>query len=93
MAKAITFDEFLKKYKPVINKLNEYAGYDGYMYETFGAEFDRIKDPEKGEHVWTLITGDGDEDCIVPGFHFVNRLGYFLTTVSAEDDDMYVEWE
>lgn len=31
--------------------------------------------------LWTVVTGDDDNWYIVPGYHFVNRLGYIICKV------------
>ena len=37
------------------------------------------------EHIWTLVE-DGDDRVIVSGAHYVNRLGYFATEVSHNNE-------
>jgi len=63
----------------------EDCSFGGAMYETYGEEHDYILsiagDEEKKRHLWTIVEGDGNDDNIVyeSGYHFVNRIGYFLT--------------
>jgi hypothetical protein len=71
-------DAWIAKYKPMRNRLNEDAPYEGTMYETFGAELEYARHAVRRDHVWTLIEGD-DGSFISPGYHLVNRMGYFIT--------------
>lgn len=80
----ITEEEWEATYKPVRNVFDESAVFHGTMYETYGAEFDFIIHAPKN-NVWTWIVGDGASH-IVAGFHFVNRLGYFITEVPWTND-------
>lgn len=91
----ITYDQWVQDYQPELNTLNNSAPYDGLMFETFGYEEDYVRsilaEPNGGLFVWTLMDGDG-VDAIVSGFHWVNRLGYFVTKVPVIGD-VTVEWE
>lgn len=77
--------EWVDKYKPIQNHIDENAAFGGTMFETFGAEYDFVvsQDPAK---VWTYVDGDGGS-CIIDGWHFVNRLGYFITEVPRTTDE------
>ena len=70
------------KYKPIKNKFNNDP--DSYMFETYGEEFEFIKEQDF-THVWTWVTGDMC-DIIVPGIAYVNRFGYYVTEVPWEND-------
>lgn len=76
--KRMQYNTFLKKYKPKENHLDKFAGYGGLMFETFGKELKFVQE-QKGENIWTLIDGEGSKCYIVSGWHYVNRLGYFIT--------------
>lgn len=82
--KTVTFEEFVEQYKPVKNQIETNAPYDGLMFDTFGEELTFVKASDK--FVWTLVDSDNEESYIIPGYHFVNRLGYFLTELPFEDD-------
>jgi hypothetical protein len=58
------------------NHLNPSAPHDGKMFETYGQELEFVKSQEP-DRIWTLVDVDGHES-IVHGFHFVNRIGYFV---------------
>ena len=85
MPRPTDWERFVRKYKPVKNHLDTYASGDGFMFETFGEEEEFIKaQPE--EKIWTLVDADGKE-YIEAGWHFVNRLGYFVTEKSFTSPD------
>ncbi len=89
-------DDFVARYTPMPNVLNENASFDfgdgGCLYETFGSELEYVR-AQAPQHVWTIIETDG-ELAIVSGYHFVNRLGYILTAVNWQaGNDVYVELE
>lgn len=68
-------DAWEAKYKPVHNQFE-----DNDKFETYGEEleFVRAQDPRC---VWTLVDGDDGNLYIVDGYHFVNRVNYFVTEV------------
>ena len=83
-------DEFDDQYPLVRNHLNPNASwsYDdgpGCLFETYGEEleFVRRQDPT---HVWTFLDGDEDGQYLASGFHFVNRIGYLISTVPVPPD-------
>lgn len=82
----LTYDDFLEKYTPVLNYLDKNAGYNGTMFETFGEELRKVLNYDKS-HVWTIIDGDGSDMWIVPGYHIVNRFGYFITEQEWKDEE------
>lgn len=73
-----------KKYTFIKNHLDSNASFDGCLFETFGQEVEFIKQ-QNTKQVWTLVEEDGEE-AIIAGFHFVNRLGYFLTKEQWEHE-------
>jgi hypothetical protein len=81
-------DDWVDKYKPVRNHLVDDAPMDGAMFETFPPESDYVweqhqKDPRR---VWTEVDCDGVL-YIIPGWHFVNRFGYYITEIPWEDGE------
>lgn len=58
-------------------------------------ESDEVPDPIDYHLVWTLVDG-GDSCYVIPGWHFVNRLGYYVTERPwAEADDangLVIKW-
>jgi len=75
--------EWLEKYIPIHDELN-----DTNLWDTK----DPILKAVKSNHVWTLCDEGGDE-YIIAGFHYVNRLGYYITEVPWEDELMSIECE
>lgn len=83
----MTVDEWETKFRPIQNVCDDFASWDGRMYEAHGAQLDWVlawwrKYPQR---VWTLVEND-DELYIINGFHFVNRYGYFVTDGEWETD-------
>lgn len=75
----LTEDEFDSKYTMVKNHLDDNASLDGCMFETYDDQVKYIASLADTKTVWTYL--EGDDDCyFVTGMHFVNRLGYFITT-------------
>jgi hypothetical protein len=73
------YDRWLRDYKPVKNHLDDNPPYDGLMFETYGEEIDHVK-AQRPNKIWTLLDCDG-KCYIVNGWHYVNRLGYFICEV------------
>ena len=89
--KNISYDEFVEKYKPIQNHIDTNRSHEGLMFETYGEELEFVK--ESDQHcIWTL-TDCEDTVIIQSGFHYVNRLGYFITEVpfTAEDNIQVTE--
>jgi hypothetical protein len=81
----LTDDDWQDNYKPIKNHLVKDAPWDGCMFETYGPENEFIRNQDQ-HHVWTLIDSDeSDNPIIVEGYHFVNRIGYFITKRSHHD--------
>lgn len=82
---ALTFDEWEEKYQPVANVFNQDASFDGRMYETYGAELAQVQTVAAWDatKVWTLLDCDG-ELYVSAGLHYVNRFGYFITSVGFD---------
>jgi rubrerythrin len=91
----LTEDEFYEKFTMVKNTIDENASFDGCMFETYGEELELI---QKTNHfapkrVWTIVDCDG-RLYYESGYHFVNRLGYFITEEDVpEDVEFTVELE
>lgn len=69
------------------NHLNSNAPFDygqgGTMYETYGEELAYVM-AQPHDRVWTLLDTDGHL-FVVSGARFVNRLGYFISTVATDE--------
>ena len=76
-AASLTYNQWCEEYRPIANDLCQGAPYDGLMFETYGAEVEHVRRQDR-ECIWTLVQAE-DELVILSGWHFVNRLGYFIT--------------
>jgi len=86
----LTEDEFDAHYPLKPNHLNPSAGWalgdaGGCLFETHGQEFAFVK-RQHPRTVWTLLDGEDGDMYLVNGLHFVNRLGYLLSTILAPDN-------
>lgn len=95
MEKRMDYELWCEQFKPVTNHIDDNAGYDGCLFETYGPEYAFIAELAESQpnRVWTLLDSDGEDLDIVAGWHFVNRLGYFVTEVGfdAASSDLVVE--
>jgi len=85
----ISYEKFVDDFEPYTNTMSDDRGYNNTMYETFSPEIDHVK-AQNPEYIWTLIDGENNNSWIIPGFHFVNRLGYFITKNPWTDEDLLV---
>lgn len=72
----ITEEKFDEEFTPIQNHLRP----GETMFETFGPELDFVR-AQPDNKVWTLMDDDDGNLVIASGFHFVNRVGYYITTV------------
>ena len=73
----ITEDEWVEKYNP-----------SDELLETYGDEHKKILETDIS-FIWTLVETDG-EPSIVSGFSFVNRIGFYISEVSHDIEDMII---
>ena len=74
---------FVENFKPIPNKFS--SDPNEMLYETYGEEVEFVQNYDP-KHVWTLVTGDMC-DLIIAGYHYVNRLGYYITENPWDFDD------
>jgi hypothetical protein len=96
----ITEDEFDERFPLLTNHLNPNASWGtgnegGCLFETYGEEleFVRRQDPLT---VWTLVDGDVGDQYLVSGFHFVNRIGYLISSIAlpeGQDVEVHIPME
>ena len=79
------YEDWFNTYKPINNHLDKHATFDGCMFETYGDEVEFVKAQEENR-IWTWGDGDDGGDYIWSGWHFVNRLGYFITAIPCPDN-------
>lgn len=89
----VSYEEWAKHYKPMKNHIDTNAPYDGFMFETYGAEIEYVllqvnSSAIRRARVWTVVEcGNTTGDLyIVPGYHLVNRIGYFVTEKGIEPE-------
>lgn len=80
------WNEWADKYKPIKNHL--VSDPDQQMFETYGEELEFVQSVEPNR-IWTYLQGDMS-DLICAGYHFVNRLGYYISEVPWTNEDDYV---
>jgi hypothetical protein len=95
MPRQLTDTDFSNKYNAVVNHIDQNAGFGGFnnnsdvgcLFETYGKELDFVikTHNENPKKVWTIIEADGDM-YISAGYHFVNRIGYFITEQEWENE-------
>ncbi len=86
----MTYNEWEEKYKPIGNMISDNYDNDG-RFDTFGEELDFVWSIQEAEpnKVWTMVEGD-DGWYTINGFHFVNRVAYFVTELPFEGDFLEV---
>lgn len=88
----LTEDEWFEQFKPIPNYLDDNAsfhdGEHGYMFETYGEELEFVK-AQQPNRIWTYADGDDGGTYISDGYHVVNRIGYFVTTVPHDNKQYY----
>ena len=86
----LTESEFYEQYDLIHNHLDVHAGFDGNLFETYGAELEFVLSMVKSKRVVTVIESTDDQDQSIitfqSGFHYVNRLGYLVTKTEIIGD-------
>jgi hypothetical protein len=84
MSKFYTYGGWEETFKPIKNTISKYPDESLIHFETYGEEVDFVK-AQDPKHIWTEV--DGDEGTyIVAGWHFVNRIHYYITENPWEDE-------
>ena len=78
-------DEWAATYRPIKNHIDTNASFDGEMFETYGDEVEFVKAQDE-DRIWMYGDGDDGGSYIWNGWHFVNRIGYFITEVPCPPD-------
>lgn len=87
----MTLDDWFDTYRPIANPTGD-SGFEvdgvSYMFETYGDDLKKVEAACQStpKRVWTLVDGDDGELYVSSGFHYVNRLGYFLTEVDYDGE-------
>jgi len=82
----ITWDEFVEKFGPQKNHLNNNASLDGYMFESVGPEMSHVRlvNAVAPDRVWTYIDSDDGATALINGLACINQLGYVITANPAD---------
>lgn len=80
------WDTWAEKYKPIPNKFSKQP--DELMYETYGEEVEFVQKADN-RYIWTYVDSDMCS-LLLAGYHYVNRLGYYITEVPWTDEDTTV---
>lgn len=78
-----------EEYKPITNPLR--PDEETTLFETYDSDYDFVA---KADHdkVWTWVDGD-DGTYIIAGWHFVNRIAYYITEKPWSDANMVIPFE
>jgi hypothetical protein len=87
--KTLTPAEFIETYRPLPNRFDKYAGYDGYLHNCHGPDYQEVLKAvkETPDNVWTYLDAEDEPAVLCSGFSMVNRLGYVITEVPIADDE------
>ena len=80
------WDAWAKKFKPIQNKFYPNEP-ETKMFETYGEEVEFVNNYDH-RYVWTNLTGEMS-DLVCAGYHYVNRIGYYITEVPWDNEDDY----
>lgn len=79
MARSSSFHEdvFYEYFRPFRHPNAQFDVWGGHGLETFGGDLEIVRRYDQ-DYVWTVLEAENNE-WIVPGFHYVNRICYLLT--------------
>jgi hypothetical protein len=87
-AQEFTEDMLWEKYKPIKNLLKQQEGFEGCIFDAYGAELEFVmtQNPKK---IWTIMEENG---ALVyqAGYHLVNRIGYLVCEHEWENDTLEI---
>lgn len=80
-----TYEEWVEKYKPILNEIEESSTYDGYAFDTHGEENDFVISQDVSK-IWTMKE-TADFNVIMSGYHWIDRQFYFVTEIPVAEED------
>jgi hypothetical protein len=84
---SLTWKEWQERFKPIKNHFAKNDP-DLEMFETYGEEVEFVISKAEENKVWTWA--DGDYCSFVSnGYHYVNRIGYYVCEVPYDNDTEY----
>ena len=81
MSKFYTYSAWADTFKPI---KNSFVKYDSITFETFGEEVEFVQKADN-KYIWTEVDGDSGT-YIVAGYHWVNRIHYYITEKPWDDE-------
>lgn len=81
MSKFYTYEAWEQTFKPMPNSIRNNGD---LQYETYGEEMEFIRNTDQ-KVIWTEVDGDSGT-YIVAGYHYVNRIQYYITEIPWEDE-------
>jgi hypothetical protein len=88
--RVLTIDEWVEKYNPIKNHIDENTSFDGCAFETYDEEVEFVQ-TQNPHNIWTLVNV-GDESYIVPGFRWIDRDLYFVTEKPFTEENLREEY-
>ena len=87
MSKFMTYDKWEETYQPINNTISKYPDDTLITFETYGDEVEAVKQAYEinPKTIWTEVDGDNGT-YIVAGYHFVNRIHYYITENPWDDE-------
>jgi hypothetical protein len=77
------WSQWSEKFKPMNNRFNSTE--NSQLFDISGDEVEFVKAQDE-KHVWTLSEQDDLSEVIMAGYHFRNRMGYYITEVPWTDE-------
>jgi hypothetical protein len=87
--KTINYDDWFEKYKPQLNHFTSLPDNDNYTFETFGEELEYVK-KQNNKQIWTVLSTNFEESWIIPGYHYINRMSYYITEKKWKTNNIQV---
>ncbi len=81
-----SWNAFFEKYPVENNKFDDNASLEGCMFETYGVELEYVLSLNPA-FVWTYTEAE-DSFIIEAGVHYVNRIGYIVSTKARQAGDI-----
>jgi hypothetical protein len=91
----LTEDEFAATYPLIRNPFDSTAGWgtgedgEGCLFETFGEEFAFVRQQDPAT-VWTFVDAEDDQQLVISGLHYVDRIGYLISSKPVPHDTRVV---
>jgi hypothetical protein len=83
----MTYDYWETNFKPINNTISKYPDDTLITFETYGEEYEAVQKAHEANPntIWTEVDGDSGT-YIVAGWHFVNRIHYYITENPWDDE-------